>query len=266
MTPGSAQWVALPRGTFDMGSPIGELGRVDNEVLHPVTLTRDFIILSTEVSQADYEARMGNNPSSFGTVEGGPVETVSWSDAASYCNALSGVEFVDHCYDCEVSQGTTSCEQRADYASIYDCPGYRLPTEAEWEYAARAGTPTATFDGDLIGNPNNPLQSQPALEDIAWWAYNSGNTTHAVATKNPSKWGLYDTSGNALELCHDWVAAYPTGAVTDPAGPSIALFRALRGGSGGLGAWRARAAWRGDAGPNEAHGYVGFRVARTMSF
>jgi formylglycine-generating enzyme required for sulfatase activity len=242
-------------GTFTMGSLLSELGGNTNETRHEVTLTRDFWLQTTEVTQGDYQALMGSNPSGFTACGAScPVEQVSWYDAIAYANARSRAEGLPECYDGEgnVIGGNT----------VYECCGYRLPTEAEWEYAARAGTSTATYRGDLTGNPFS-CDAQPNLDPIAWFCGNSGDGTRAVGTRSANAWGLYDTLGNVREWTSDWYDGYP-GAVTDPVGPSAGSGRVVRGGSWLDNALDARAAARRNLDPGYRFRNVGFRLARTL--
>ncbi len=262
-------FVTIRAGTYTMGSPSGELGASEEEIQHEVTLTRDFWMQTTEVTQGAYHALMGTNPSCFQSTVGdlsdpgcttgnanpsGPVETVSWFDAVSFANAWSRAEGLPECYD---ASGTV-----IGGATVYDCEGYRLPTEAEWEYAARAGTTTATYRGNLSGDPLS-CDSQPNLDPIAWFCGNSDNRTRAVGTRAANAWGLYDMLGNVSEWTSDWYGTYP-GAVTDPLGPSSGSARVIRGGSWYSYARSARAGHRdGSRGPGSRSFYLGFRLART---
>ena len=159
--------VVIPAGEFTMGSPTTEAGRGGNEILHHVRITKPFLMAMTAVTQAQWRAVMGNNPSNF-KGEDHPVEQVSWNDAVTFCQKLSAKEGKH----------------------------YRLPTEAEWEYACRAGTQTPYGFGD--GN----------LDDFAWSTGNSGNQTHNVATRKANHWGLYDMQGNVLQFCSDSYGPY----------------------------------------------------------
>ena len=251
-------FVRIEPGTFTMGSPEGEVGRFRNETQHTVTLTRAFLLQTTEVTQGQYESLMGANPSSFsGCGADCPVETVSWHDAVAYANALSVSEGLPACYD----DGCNSvcAGEIVGGATVYDCIGYRLPTEAEWEYAARAGTTTETYAGDLTDS----TCGDTTLRSIAWFCGNSEDQTNPVAGKAPNAWGLYDMHGNVWEWTSDWYDDYP-GAVTDPVGRSNGMYRVLRGGSWLDSAGYERAAYRNPGSPFVRQNGFGFRVARSL--
>ncbi len=242
-TPGiSAQFVGVRAGTFQMGSPASEKNRESDEIAHSVTLTKDFEIQQTEVTQAQWFLVMGYNPSSFKSKDScpedyleingtalcpnHPVETVSWNDTQ---------EFIK-----KINQGN-------------DGYSYRLPTEAEWEYAARSGTQTAYSFGDDSGY----------LREYGWYYENSGNRTHAVGSKKGNSNDLYDVHGNVWEWVQDWYAGYPSSSQRDPMGGTSGSFRVLRGGSWSSGARYLRSAIRLDVGPGYRWSLVGFRLLRT---
>ncbi|MDM8522526.1 SUMF1/EgtB/PvdO family nonheme iron enzyme [Desulfococcaceae bacterium HSG8] len=230
------EFVYIPSGTFMMGSPEDEPGRYADEKLHKVTLTRGFYMQNTPVTQGQWKAAMGNNPSYFKNCgDDCPVEDVSWDDAQEFIRNLNHRE----------GGGK-----------------YRLPTEAEWEYACRAGSTTALYTGsiEIIGKNN-----APALDPIAWYGGKSGveykrgtdssrwkeeqyesnqSGTHPVGQKEPNIWGLYDMLGNVLEWCSDWYDDYPSGDITDPTGPQTGSGRVVRGGSWDYGARGCRSAYR----------------------
>ena len=216
------RFVPIPAGTFTMGE-----GKTATP--HKVTLTQEFHLGQYEVTQEQYEQVMGTNPSQFKGPQN-PVEKVSWDDAVEFCRKLSAMP----------------AEKKAGYV-------YRLPTEAEWEYACRAGTKTTYSFGD----------SDSELGDYAWYNENSGNTTHPVGQKKPNRWGLYDMHGNVWEWCQDWYGDYPSGSVTDPTGAASGSYRVLRGGSFVHRSSNVRSAFRSNYQPANRLNYVGFRPART---
>ncbi len=271
--------VPIAPGVFTMGSHKGEAGRYHFETAHWVKLTRGFLIAETEVTQAQYAALMGQNPAYFqGTPADGerPVEQVSWLDVARYCNALSAAEGLTPAY--VIEDEAVTWRREAD--------GYRLPTEAEWEYAARAGTSTATYVGDLNIRGE---RDAPALDAIAWYGGNSGAdhpravdssrwdekqypheraATHPVRGKQPNAWGLHDMLGNVWEWTWDWYADYPlipdSAPLADPAGPVGGGYRVFRGGSFHSSARGARGAYRNRWDPKYQSHDVGFRPVRTL--
>jgi len=229
-----AGFVWLPGGRFTMGSPDTEQGRQGDEGPQTeVTLTHGFYICQHEVTQGEYLAVTGTNPSYFTGDTNRPVEQVTWFEATNYCGQL------------------TTLEQAA--GRIPTNWVYRLPTEAEWEYACRAGTTNRFYYGD---DPGYTLVGQ-----YAWYYSNSGNATHPVGQKRPNRWGLYDMHGNVWEWCSDWYAAYPGGSVLDPAGPSSGSDRIYRGGGWSNSADYCRSAVRYRANPGNRDGSLGFRVA-----
>jgi len=240
-------FVRIEAGTFMMGSPASEPEWGDLETHHEVTLTRDFFMQTHEVTQGDYLALMGENPSNFSDCGANcPVEKVSWTDAITYANHLSAAEDLPLCY--------TSDGALFGVVTPYDCDGYRLPTEAEWEYAARAGTMTTYYCGD---DPS-------CLDGIAWYDGNSGSTTHPVGQKTPNAWGLYDMSGNVWEWVWDWYERdYGTSAQTDPSGPGNGTRRVNRGGSWSSHARYLRSARRSYNAPGSRIINLGFRLARS---
>ena len=214
-------------GTFMMGSPENEAGRYDkDETQHRVTLTKPYYLGVYEVTQDEYERLMGINPSDFKDKRN-PVENVSYDDAIAFIKRLNDLP-----------------EEKAAGRS------YRLPTEAEWEYASRAGSSTAYCFGD----------DETRLGEYAWYYKNSGSTTHPVGEKRPNGWGLYDMHGNVWEWCNDWYGEYPSGSVTDPTGASSGSLRVYRGGSWDSLAAGCRSAFRLRFVPSLRCNDLGFRL------
>ena len=228
--------VLIPKGTFMMGSPESEEIRKKDETQHQVTISKDYCLSVTEVTQGQYEKVMGTNPSYFriGRIRGSssnhPVEQVSWEDAVEFCKKLSGLPE----------------EKKAGRV-------YRLPTEAEWEYACRAGSRTAYSFGE----------SSKSLGDYAWFDVNS--QTHPVGEKKTNAWGLCDMYGNVWEWCSDWYGEYPKGAVSDPRGPKEGSRRVVRGGGWFYEAADCRSANRVGLDPSRHSFYFGFRLALSPS-
>jgi len=261
-SPGNG-FVLIPGGTFTMGSPSSEPDRRDDETPHQVTVY-SFYMGQYAVTQGEYEAVMGTNPSHF---KGGkrPVEEVSWYDAVEYCNARSLAERRSPAYTIDKSREDPN--NRAPRTGKYEwdhdtvrwgvawnpgANGYRLPTEAEWEYAARGGNQSR---GYIYAGSNK-------VDEVGWYDGNSGNQTHEVGKKKANELGLYDMSGNVWEWCWDWYGPYPSGSQKDPIGASSGSFRVLRGGSWDDYAQFLRSALRNWCGPGYRSCTYGIRLVR----
>jgi formylglycine-generating enzyme required for sulfatase activity len=216
-------------GTFQMGSASG--GDSDERPVTRVTISRPFWLGATEVTQRQWQAVMGNNPSNF-KGENLPVEQVSWNEAMEFCRKLT--------------------ERERAAGRLPEGYVYTLPTEAQWEYAARAGT-----TGDYGGTGR--------LDDMGWYTSNSGGSTKPVGTKQANAWGLYDMHGNVWEWCLDWYGTYPGGSVTDTTGPASGSPRVRRGGSWWGTADNCRSAVRFGHTPGNRFANLGFRPALAPS-
>ena len=228
--PGLLVWI--PPGTFLMGSPDTEQDRQATE--GPVTQVRlvsGFFMRKFEVTQGEYVPLMAGNPSYYSGDTNLPVDQVNWYEATNFCGRL------------------TAREQAA--GRVPAGWAYRLPTEAEWEYACRAGTTNRFSFGD------DPAYSQFGL--YGWYNANSGHTHHPVGSKLPNPWGLYDMHGNVWEWCLDWLGTYPGGTMTDTQGPVPGTVHGFRGGSWENGPPEARSAYRCVVGPDFIYWNLGFR-------
>jgi len=250
--------------SFTMGSAAAEPCRLANEDQHTVTLTRAFEIQTTEVTQAQFEELMGyNNAVFYGKSR--PAEAVSWHEAAGYCNRLSDRAGLSPCYAC--SGSPVRCDAASGYqgAKIYSCPGYRLPSEAEWELAYRAGTTSALYSGALDPAACSACAHTDAnAARIGWYCGNSQGTTRTVGTREPNALGLHDMAGNVWEWCHDpYLDRLGPGAATDPLPAPSGGERVMKGGGYSASAEHLRAARREGADPDDSYLNVGFRCART---
>ena len=261
-------YVHIPSGTYQRGSPDNEPGRTSEETLHRVTITRDFFMKSTEVTQDEWAALMAANPSGFRACGGAcPVENITWYMALAYANAVSVQEGLKPCY-LEPQFNTTyeSVDAQSNRAPIWEsgpeCEGYRLPTEAEWEYAARAGATTAFHNGSLTDQGCEDT----GLDAIAWYCGNSDNMTHPVAQKEPNAWGIYDVAGNVWEWTWDGLDPYAEEPLSDPVGPPEDSLRIQRGGSWSFSATFCRSASRTGVAPSERGNEAGLRLARTVHY
>jgi len=257
-------YVAIPAGTFSMGSPATEPCRNTNETQHEVVLTHDFEISATEIVQTDFNLVRGYSTPTCGA--GCPAQNVNWYEAVAYCNALSEKLSLPLCYKCVGDKNEVICTEQTAYAGekIYTCPGYRLPTDAEWEYAYRAGTTTAFYNGASAAATCKTC-TDPTADAIAWFTCNSTNSTHPVKQKKANAWGLYDMAGNVWEWTHDpYLTDLGSTKVTDPVGPTTGSGRVVRGGHYGENAEGLRASSRYSGVTDARYLYMGFRCARTQ--
>jgi formylglycine-generating enzyme required for sulfatase activity len=225
------KYVLIPAGSFTMGSPPEEAGRDDDEKLHEVTISKPFYLQTTEVTQGQWKRVMRANPSRFKECgDDCPVENVSWDDAQKFIKRLNEME------------GNNKFK-------------YRLPTEAEWEYACRARNNTPfSFKGDAS-----------KLNEYGWYSSNSERQTHPVKTLKPNLLGLYDMHGNVWEWCQDRYGDYPSSPITDPKGPAASLGRVFRGGGWYGDAQDCRVADRYYFPPVFRNLALGFRLARSVA-
>ena len=236
----AASMVNIPGGTFQMG----QVGIA--EPVHTVTLS-SFKMSKYEITQSQYQVVMGYNPSNFKTnpdAATSPVETVTWFDAVEFCNKLSQADGLQPVYTITSRVPATGYPiTAATVTSDWVKNGYRLPTEAQWEYAARGGA----SDSLMIGQ-------------YAWFSDNSGSRTHGVGQKIPNAYGLCDMSGNVWEWSWDWYGTYSSTAQTDPTGPASGSYRVLRSGSWDNLADYCTVSYRSDSGSTFMYSGIGFRV------
>jgi formylglycine-generating enzyme required for sulfatase activity len=280
--PQDVDFVYVPAGSFTMGSPEAELGRdAVRETQVEVTISRPFFMQQTEVTQGQWSYLAARNPSSNSACGSlCPVENITWWSALWYANAVSEELALQPCYLLPTSgctgtgpAGTLSCGNGSTFVglrapTVQECTGYRLPTEAEWEWAARAGTTTATWAGDLqdpVGTCSN-LQPQPILDPIAWWCGNSlldgTRRIRPVATRAPNPWGLYDMPGNVVEITWDRFASALPGGL-DPTQTTGVDFTG-RGGSFLSFAGAQRSAQRWQYASSSRAEWRGLRLVRTL--
>lgn len=229
------QMLLIPAGTFTMGSDPAERGHYEDELLHEVTLTKPFWMGKFEVTQAQYQAVMGTNPSGW-PGPNRPVEMITWSDAQAFITKLN-----------TLGLGV-----------------FRFPTEAEWEYACRAGTTTRYFYGDALDCPDRGDGPCPTADLYSWhWGnYEPGGSTHDVGLKLPNPFGLHDMHGNVWEWVGDWYGPYPTDPQIDPKGPAAGNLKILRGGMYRSNGRMMRSAFRDHVWPSFLYNRIGMRLVR----
>ncbi len=286
----SMDLVLVPNGTFTMGSPNGEEGRATDETQYDVTLTNDYYVMTTEVTQGMFAQVMGynahdgqtvsNSNGSYGIGNDHPAYYVTWYMAADFANHVTQRhntvygDNLQECYSCSGSGSSVSCTVAMN---PHQCTGYRMLTEAEWEYAARANstdavwTPTGGGDipsgfGSDCGSGWN-LTDGTALSELGWYCGNNnangfGYGSKESATREPNDFGLYDMSGNIGEWVQDWYDVYPTNSMVNPTGSSSEVFKIYRGGYWGSNPAFVRSALRTDLSPNFAAANIGVRLGR----
>jgi len=228
------EFVLIPSGTFTMGSSPNEPYRGSSEVRHKVTISKPFYMQATEVTVKQWHSIMGRRMMvSQKGADNMPVARVSWFDCMKFIKRLN-----------RLGQGK-----------------YRLPTEAEWEYACRAGSTTAFPNGGIT---KLQCDRDDNLDTIGWYCGNSNNMIQPVARKKPNAWGLYDMLGNVQEWCQDWFGVYPDDEVVNPKGPKKGSYRVMRGGAWYSPARDARCASRFGSPPHYRFQHIGFRLGMTL--
>ena len=286
-TPAAPDGFVLVRsGSFQMGSPADESGHEQDQVLHEVTLTRDFFVQQHEVTQGEWFNLMRSRPSRYAECgDECPVESVNWYEAIAYANAFSREHGLSECYQVSGAIGSSGagcervyggCDGDFQYSTVLflglDCEGYRLPTEAEWEYAARAGTSSPWYSDRVTEIGWLHENSDVSYGGCESYSTGPGPCTtgpHPVGEKRPNGWGIYDMAGNVAEWLWDYYGDYPTAAVTDPlvnepGQPTDEVRRCSRPGSFGSRDRRTlRSAERGWQFPARRSHERGFRLVRT---
>jgi serine/threonine protein kinase len=271
-TSAPAGFARVESGRFIMGSPINENGRARDERQHEVTITRPFAVQISEVTRAEWHNIMYSEPNGFEDCgENCPITDVTWVDAARFANRVSVEAGTEQCY--EINDGNV------EWPRGLDCTGYRLPTEAEWEYAARGGTESALFTGEIQYPGREVLD--PHMSVIGWYASNSDAAyidsidcqswgedrdrcgVQPVNERRGNPWGIHDMHGNVSEWIWDRYGPYPEGGVTDPLGASSGTQRVIRGGNWRSTAENCRAATR-DKSQSVARMTIGIRLVRTL--
>jgi formylglycine-generating enzyme required for sulfatase activity len=251
-TPSSiVESVLIPAGTFQMGNTgaYSDQYTDDEKPVHTVTLTKSFYMGKYEITQSQWKTVMGTDPSNF-KGDNLPIEQVSWYEAVEFCNKLSEKDGLTKCYT--INDYDVTCN--------WSAKGWRLPTEAEWEYTCKAGTTNDFYSGSLTNEYTISLDSN--LDKIGWYYDNSSDQTHPVGQKQANAFGLFDMSGNVYEWCWDRYSStyYTNTTVTDPTGSSEGSLRLLRGGCWYYGADFCRGAHRFSFQPDYRDKGMGFRI------
>jgi formylglycine-generating enzyme required for sulfatase activity len=277
-------WVCVSAGSFMMGSPTSEIGHQTDETPHQVNLTKPFWIMATEVTQMDWEKRMGSNPSFFYACGADcPVDAVNWFQAVAYANILSVADGLERCYQKpgggDYDSDAAANTQTPSWSKALACAGYRLPTEAEWEYAARAGSTTAFYKGNVNSDTTTDCHVEQYLSGWycessivtytpcynLYWSHGQGWSTcagtHPVGQLEPNAWGIFDMEGTVWEWVWDWYGNYD-GAITDPMGPGTGQYRGKRGGAWDVNPIACRSAARGETFP-QIQSSFGLRIVRS---
>lgn len=257
LTPGKSEGMRrIPQGRYLIGSPGEEVGRFGDERLHFVTLS-SFWIDTVETTRRQFRTLMGFDPSGSGCMQDEcPVENVSWNEAILYCNARSRANGRDSAYawDAIVRDNAGDVEELVGLSLRQGSTGYRIPTEAQWEAVARAGSSTPwPWGGDSL-----------RAADHAWFGENAQGNPHPVGTRRPSPWGLHDMTGNVWEWTWDWYGAYDTAQPLDPVGPPRGPSRTSRGGGWATSTAFLRSAFRNGSGPAHRDPQTGFRCVRPV--
>jgi len=227
-------FVLIPAGSFIMGSPLSEQNRFNDETKHRVTLTKPFYMQTTQVTQGQWKAVMESDPPSYSNCgDSFPVEKISWDNCQEFIGKLNQLEGTDK---------------------------YRLPTEAEWEYACRAGTTTPFNTGNCLSTNEANYNGNYPLKGCSKGQYR--HKTVSAASLPPNAWGLYEMHGNVWEWCSDWYGDYPNDSVTDPKGPNRGTLHVHRGGSWNYCAMYCRSAIRLRRAPDFRFDLFGFRIVR----
>ena len=248
--------ILVKGGTFSMGNTRGDSEGYSNEKpVHTVNLTYDYWIGKYEVTFDDYDAFCTatgrSKPSDYGWGrKSRPVINVSWNEAIEYCNWLSGKEGYAKAYD---SGGNLLDRNSNKTTYIKKVEGYRLPTEAEWEYAARGGQKAKGYK----------YSGSDTLSEVGWYKDNAGSKTQEIGKKKANELGIFDMSGNVWEWCYDWYGGYSAEGQLNPIGPGSGSYRLIRGGGWYYSAHYCRVAFRNYSDPSTTHSYLGFRLART---